>query len=95
MAWIDQLAEALGVEPPSADETGRILATARDVAHGVERRITPLSTFVLGMAVQRAIAEGSSRGEAIDRAIETLRGSIPSSPADPPTGAGPEPTPTA
>lgn len=95
MVWIDQLAEALGVEPPSADETGRILATARDVAHGVERRITPLSTFVLGMAVQRAIAQGSSRNEAIDRAIETLRGSIPSSPTEPPTSAGSEPTQTA
>ena len=87
--WLDQLAEALGVEPPSAEETGRILATARDVAHGVERRITPLSTFVLGMAVQRAIADGSSRSEALDRAIETLRASFPSPPADPSTTSEP------
>jgi uncharacterized protein DUF6457 len=83
LAWLDQLAVALGVESPSAEETGRILAAARDVAHGVERRITPLSTFVLGMAVQRAIAGGSSRDEALDRAIETLRGSIPSPPPEP------------
>jgi Domain of unknown function (DUF6457) len=92
VTWLDQLAAALGVDPPSQAETGRILAAARDVAHGVERRITPLSTFVLGMAVERAVADGTPREAALDRAIEALRGSIPSEPAESPPGSEREPT---
>src|SRR5207247_2458873 len=49
--WIDGFAEELGIGPLSASETERLLSAARDVAHRVERRITPLSTFLLGMAV--------------------------------------------
>jgi hypothetical protein len=92
VTWLDQLAEALGVDPPSQAETGRILAAARDVAHSVERRITPLSTFVLGMAVERSVADGTPREAALDRAIDALRRSIPSEAAEPPPDAEHQPT---
>ena len=44
--------------------------------------------------VQRAIADGSPRDEALDRALETLRGSIPDTPpSEPGTGSEPGSTP--
>jgi hypothetical protein len=52
------------------------------VAHAVERKVTPLSTFVLGMAVQERAAAGEARGEAFTNAIATLRAALP--PAGPP-----------
>ena len=33
-----------------------MLDAARDVAHGVERKITPVSTFLLGMNVERRVS---------------------------------------
>ena len=50
-AWIDQLAEALGEDTLSPQETAELLEAAREVAHRIERRITPLSAFLLGQAV--------------------------------------------
>ena len=60
--WIDELAEALGVEALSSAETDRLLRVARDVAHRVERKDTPLAAFLLGMHVARRTASGTARG---------------------------------
>jgi hypothetical protein len=76
-AWIDQLAEALGEDTLSERETSMILAAARDVAHGVERRITPLSTFLLGSAVGRSMAGDARRADALQAAMDTLRSLLP------------------
>jgi hypothetical protein len=76
-AWIRELADALGVQPPTTEETGKLLAAARDVAHGVERRITPVSAFVLGAAVERRVAGGAARSEALHGCLATLEGLIP------------------
>jgi hypothetical protein len=46
---------------------------ARDVAHGVERKITPLATFLLGAAVQRQIGHGRTQAEALDQVMASLR----------------------
>lgn len=75
--WIDQLAAALGEEPLSQDETTRLLGVARDVAHRVERKVTPLATFLLGWAVGRYVTGGTPRSEAIDAALETLHSALP------------------
>lgn len=56
MAWIDELAETLGVQPLNAADSDALLRTAGDVAHRVERKVTPLSTFLLGVAVGRGAA---------------------------------------
>lgn len=81
-AWIDQLAEALGEEPASADETSEILTVARDVAHRVERKLTPVSTYLLGIAVGRRIAAGTGRREALAGEAATLRSTLPEAHAE-------------
>jgi hypothetical protein len=76
-AWIDQLAEALGEDTLSARETAELLQVARDVAHRVERRITPLATFLLGSAVGRGLANGAPRADALQAALDTVRSLLP------------------
>ena len=76
--WIDGLAEALGVETLSYPETERILRVARDVAHRVERKDTPLAAFLLGMDVARRTASGDRLAAfALDEAIATTDALLP------------------
>jgi uncharacterized protein DUF6457 len=72
-AWVNDLAEALGVEAPGTGEISQLLDVARDVAHGVERRLTPVATYVLGASVQHRIAGGAAREEALAEAVATLQ----------------------
>jgi hypothetical protein len=58
-------------------ETERLLQVARDVAHGVERKITPLAAFLLGMRVQQRMQAGQARAEVIDASIADLRATLP------------------
>lgn len=53
--WLELVSRELGIDVEI--ELGALLDTARDVAHNVERKATPLTTFLLGVAV------GRSRGE--------------------------------
>jgi hypothetical protein len=80
--WIVRLAGELGEEPPTGAETARLLGVARDVAHRVERRVTPLAAFLVGSAVGRATAGGATREEALARAIATLEAILPEAPAE-------------
>jgi hypothetical protein len=84
-AWIDRLAEALGQDPLTDAEATRLLGSARDVAHRVERKITPLAAFILGEATGRRMAGGASRSEAVASALATLEGLLP---PEPPEGSG-------
>ena len=83
-SWIDQLAETLGEEPVSAPETSELLTVARDVAHRVERRLTPVSTYVLGLAVGRRMAAGERRADALAAETERLRSILPEAADDEP-----------
>lgn len=47
--WLDVVARELQVDV--AVDPGPLLSTARDVAHKVERKATPLTTFLIGVAV--------------------------------------------
>jgi hypothetical protein len=76
--WIDRLAVALGEEPIDGPTTNRILSVARDVAHAVERKITPLSTFLLGAAVGRRVAAGTPRDRALGEVLELVASALPS-----------------
>lgn len=78
--WIDELAEALGEEALTREEANDLLGAARDVAHRVERKITPLAAFLLGSSVGRATSGGATRADALRRALETTEGLLPSPP---------------
>jgi hypothetical protein len=80
VSWVDALAKELGVAPLSEDETAVLLDAAREVAHGVERRVTPLSTFLIGSAVAAAEGRGVDRAEAFDEAVKALRGAVDAAP---------------
>ena len=88
MEWLDRLAEALGEEPLSSQESDRILRLSRDVAHRVERRATPLAAFVAGAALGRLLAEGAGRDAAFDQVLDAVIVRLPDEPAtardDPP-----------
>ncbi|WP_101946680.1 DUF6457 domain-containing protein [Mycobacterium sp. 3519A] len=75
--WIDELARALGEEPLTSDEMTKLLGAAGDVAHRVERKMTPLSTFVLGCAVGRRLAESVDRADALGDALGQLDALLP------------------
>jgi uncharacterized protein DUF6457 len=72
--WLDELASALGLLPLTPEEQNALLGAARDVAHRVERKITPLSTFLLGEAVGRA---GNGRDDALTGVLDRLESLIP------------------
>jgi hypothetical protein len=75
--WLDELARTLGEEPLTSAETARLLDAARDVAHRVERKMTPLSAFVIGCAVGRQLATGADRVEALGRTLSQLEAALP------------------
>lgn len=82
-AWLQGLATTLGVDPLTDEQVMELLGVARDVAHGVERRATPLATFLLGAAAQRRIGHGTTAADAFTDALTELQTTLP--PAPPPT----------
>jgi len=80
--WIDRLAAALGEDPLSETETTRLLGVSREVAHRVERKITPLAAFLLGSATGGSVAGGVSRPDALAAALATLERLLPASPPE-------------
>jgi hypothetical protein len=75
--WLDELARALGEEPLTSAETSQLLDAARDVAHRVERKMTPLSAFVMGCAVGRQLADGANRADTLGRILSQLEAALP------------------
>lgn len=78
--WIDRLAAELGEAPLDAEEAERILGASREVAHRVERRLTPLSMFLLGAAVGRELARGEERAPALTDRLRALERLLPQEP---------------
>jgi pyrrolidone-carboxylate peptidase len=66
--WVPQLAAELGLD--TEIDIDAILAIAGDVAHAVERRAAPVSTFLVGLAAGRAGATPEAIAEAIARTRE-------------------------
>lgn len=77
--WLDEVARALGVDPLAEGDADGLLDVARDVAHGVERKVTPLAAFLLGASMQRRVDAGASRPEALAAAVADLRAHLPGS----------------
>ena len=67
--WIEDVAMALSVDPRLV-EVDALLGLARDVAHGVERKAAPLSTFVVGYA---AGAQGANREQVAELVARVQR----------------------
>ena len=67
-SWVDALTRAL--ELPSAVDTDTVLDVARDVAHNVERRAAPVTTYLVGVAVGRGMAPEV----AVERVRELVQG---------------------
>jgi hypothetical protein len=78
--WIDRLAAALSEEPLTPAETGAILKLSREVAHGVERRLAPLSAYLVGVSVGRAAASGRPRPEAAADTVASAAALVPPAP---------------
>jgi Domain of unknown function (DUF6457) len=82
--WMDGLARALGEQPVTDREMGAVLRLAREVAHGVERKLAPVSTYLAGVHAGR-VATGTgpaSREDALMEAVEASLALIPQAPAD-------------
>ena len=75
--WIDDLARSLGEAPLTGAETTQLLSAAGDVAHRVERKMTPLSTFVVGCAVGRKLTDGAARTESLADVLRQLESLLP------------------
>ena len=75
--WIDELARTLGEEPLTPAETTRLLDAAHDVAHRVERKMTPLATFMVGCALGRELAGGAGRTETLSTTLSRLEAALP------------------
>ena len=75
--WLDELARALGEVPLTSAETTQLLDAAGDVAHRVERKMAPLSAFVIGCAVGRKLASGGSRTETLSDTLRQLELLLP------------------
>jgi hypothetical protein len=71
MDWVDGLAGELKLEALSKHETDHVLSASREVAHRVERKVTPLAMYVVGLAVGRQLAE-RGRDDALEDAIHAL-----------------------
>jgi hypothetical protein len=52
--WVEALTRAL--ELPSTVDSDTVLDVARDVAHNVERRAAPVTTYLVGVAVGGGMA---------------------------------------
>lgn len=74
--WLMHAAATLGVEPLDDDPQERLLGVARGVAHGVERKLTPIATYLLGAAVERRVAAGQDRAAAFAGAVADLERAI-------------------
>ncbi len=77
--WIDELARAFGLEPLTDRESGELLRIARDVAHRVERKDTPLAAFLLGMRVAATAKGEAPRVERLGAAIAEVDTLLPPS----------------
>lgn len=67
--WLAGVAElyGLGSDVEPTRDVGVVLDVARDVARGVTRPAAPLTTFLLGVAVGRAVAAGEPVGDELAR----------------------------
>jgi hypothetical protein len=70
--WLTMAAADLGVDPGVVDVTA-VLELARDVAHNVERKAAPLTTYLVGYAAALAAVSGEGPdGTALSHRVGAL-----------------------
>lgn len=75
--WEERLAAALGEDPISPQELGVVLRLARDVAHGVERKLAPVASYLAGVHAGRRAAAGGDRSDGLRAADRAARAILP------------------
>lgn len=72
--FFTRLAAAAGTPPLEAGEAAQVLDLTRVVAHQVERRYAPLTSYVLGLALDPSTppAERGARVRAVTEAVQRL-----------------------
>jgi hypothetical protein len=75
--WTDRLAETLEVTPLDAAQQDSLLHASREIAHRTERKDTPLSTYLLGVAVGGRTAAGADQSVALREAVGAVLALLP------------------
>lgn len=78
--WVARLAGELGIDALTLQSQASVLAIAREVAHGAERKYAPLASFIAGRYVERAASAGDDVDEAlrdVSAAVARLLGDRP------------------
>jgi hypothetical protein len=75
--WTDRLAETLGVARLDAEQQASLLHASREIAHRVERKETPLSTYLLGVAAGTRMAGGAEPSAALRDVVDALLTLLP------------------
>ena len=68
--WLGNLAEALGEPALGSEETGAVLRLAREVAHGVERKLEPEMLVIADATHAQAVA-GVMGGRSSEVSVDT------------------------
>ena len=78
--WVARFAAELGVAGMPLSVQAQLLAIARDVAHGAERKYAPLASFIAGRHVEARSRDGVDDatalrevGDAVTRVLGDLR----------------------
>jgi hypothetical protein len=66
--WIEAFASELGIEPPTPEQTEKLLALAGTAAHSSERPAAPLACWVAGRA-GASIEEFLAAAERVNRSL--------------------------
>ncbi len=75
--WTDMLAARLSVTSLDEGEEQALLDAAREIAHRRERKDTPLSAYLVGVASGVKIAAGTAPSEAFTEAMAALATLLP------------------
>jgi hypothetical protein len=79
--WIVGLAVELGEPPVSEEELDQVLRLAREVAHGVERKLAPVAAYLAGAHAGRlGLTEQSIRESALREVVSAALARLPAAP---------------
>lgn len=74
--WVERACAAVGVDPQTVDITA-IHAMTKRVAHNLDRPLAPVSSYILGVAVGMAAANGAIDPAARDALMDRLLTTVP------------------